>query len=350
MSKAFDLPLSILAVLLLLGSCGREECPARYAVDLTAAVKGGIVEQFDLTQAYRFEHRLIIDEETQPFRSYTFSAMDERSVLLRDDYTVARVSLEDGSILATYGRIGRGPMEYTRVRSVSYLNDSVYVRSNTKVIVFDLGGNATRESRINDPSENLVFLPGGRHFRFNAVNFEHDVPLYDVVDESGNVLRTSDVICESIGETAVMYLNGAFMYDGAWYSLPRLTDIIWQISETEDIPWIELRQGSYKMPPEYLIELGGRSVVSDQYIWIYLWAMSGKYFFCTFSKAGIHHVVYDLENGKLLLHTKSPRLEEGGIPFEYEGETVYLWPAFIDDYHIIFRGRTLDELWLFSRK
>ena len=350
MSKALNLLLSILTILLLLGSCGRKENEARYTVDLAAAVRGGAVERFDLTEAFRFEHRLVIDEETQPFRAYSFSAMDEQTVLLNDDYTVARVSLEDGSILATYGRVGRGPMEYTRVRSVSYMNDSVYVRSNTKVVVCEPDGNAVQEYRMDVSSDNLVFLPDGNRFRFYAIDFEDDVPLYDVLDAAGNVLRTSDVICESIGETAIMYLNGALKYDGAWYSLPRLTDIIWQISETGDIPWIELKQGSYKMPPEYLVEPGGRSAVSDLFIWVYNWALVGKYFFCTFSKAGIHHVVYDLESGKLLHHSMSPRLSEGGIPFVHEGETVDLWPVFIDGHHIIFRGRTLDELWLFSRK
>lgn len=340
----------LLAVLLLPGACGQKGNAARYTVDLAAVVKGGMVRDFDLTQAYEFEHRLVIDEETQPFRSHAFSSMDEGSVLVHDDMTVARVSLADGSILATYGRVGRGPMEYTRVRRCSFLDDTVYVRSNTKMIAFEQDGTAVREYRIKDFSENLVILPGGRRFRFYAANFEHDVPLYDVIDEAGNVLRTSSVVSPSVGQTAIMYLNNALEYDGAWYCLPRHTETIWKISETEDIPWIELNQGHYKMPPEYLSTLEGRYDVEGQFIWIDDYALTGKYFYCRFTKGGKHFIVYDLERGKLLLHTTSRSLSEGGIPIEYDGETTSLWPAFIDDHHIIFRGSAPDDLWLFSRK
>lgn len=32
-----------------------------------------------------------------------------------------------------------------------------------------------------------------------------------------------------------------------------------------------------------------------------------------------------------------------------EGQTISLWPVFADEYHIICRGKTSEELWLLSR-
>ena len=350
MKKEFRIFLSLSAVVLLSTACNRTGSDARYKVDLASAVRSGIIQEFDLHQICGSGRRLVIDEEKQPFRAHVFSSMDEGTVLLNDDMTVARVSLEDGSILATYGRVGRGPMEYTRVRRSSFVEDTVYVRSNVKVIAFEKDGTPVRESRIDDFSENLVFLPGGRRFRFYAANFGHDVPLFDVVDGAGTILRTSSIISPSVGQTAIMYLNNALKYDGAWFCLPRHTETIWKISETEDIPWVELRVGPYKMPSEYLSTLEGRYDVEDQYIMIDHYALVGKYLFCRISKGGKHYLIYDLEQGKLLLHSVARSSNEGGIPFEHDGEKKNLWPVFIDDYHIIFRGDAPDDLWLFSRK
>ena len=38
-----------------------------------------------------------------------------------------------------------------------------------------------------------------------------------------------------------------------------------------------------------------------------------------------------------------------GFPIDYEGQTISLWPVFADEYHIICRGKTSEELWLLSR-
>ena len=341
-------PALALIVILCLGGCRSKADNGMY-VDLAASVKSGNVRQFDLTQLGSFEHRLSVDEETQPFIFYSFVGLDERSVIILDWETVARVSLEDGSILARYARRGRGPLEYTRVRSCRYLEDTVYVRSNEKIIACTLDGQGIREMPVR-ATDNITILPGGHFFRFNATSFEEDVHLFDVLDETGTVLRESAIIAPTVGETAIAHLNGARFYDGAWYVQPAFTDQIWRISETEDEPWITINYGPYRMPSEYLSSLEAMDAFADSYITSETWHLIGKYFFFRYYRGEYHFCVFDLESGKLVFHSKSEKRDDAGIPFAYQGQKVLLWPVFSDQYHIIFRGDAPDDLWLFSRK
>lgn len=343
--------LFVLALLSLysLSGCGRaDRAGARYVVDLVAAVKSGEVRAFDLAALGTVEHRLVIDETEQPFASFNFFPVDEQSALVMDWDKAARVSLDDGSILARYGRKGRGPMEYTRLRSCSFLADTVYLRSNTKILAFDLEGQGIGESAVVS-TQNLVLLPGGHYFRFNATDFKEDVPLFDVIDRSGNVLRQSSIVASSVGQTAILQLNNARKWDGDWYTLPAHSDMIWKISETEDVPWIRLWEGSYAMPAEYLADLEKYDEMADLYITELSYLLVGDYFLCRFARGDYHLAVFDLKTGKLLFHTTSKQREGLGFPIDYEGQTISLWPVFADEYHIICRGKTSEELWLLSR-
>lgn len=340
-----------LAGTLLLGGCRHHNAggEARYTINLADALKERETFSFDISQLGSFEHVLSIDEETLPFSFHWFSSMDKKSILVADWDNAARVSLEDGSILARYAHQGRGPNEYTRITRCQFMDGQVYVRSSEKVIVCEPDGRAVREFAVN-PTDELEMLPGGRFFRFYAAGFDEDRHLYDVLDEDGNVLRESSVVVPTVGRTAMIYTNGAQLFDGEWYSLPSHTETLWKISETTDQPWIEMKLGAYKMPSEYLSTVEGRRQVSDQYIDLSRWYLIGNYFFCQFKRGDYHCVIYDLKHDKLLFHAISPKLTGVGIPFEYEGETHHLWPVFTDEYHILFQGASQDDLWLFARK
>lgn len=341
-----------LAGTLLLGGCREhpaESGDARYTINLADAMKERESQDFDIARLGTFEHQFVIDEETLPFSFHWFSSMDEKSILVADWDNAARVSLEDGSILARYARKGRGPMEYSRITSCQFMDGQVYVRSREKVIVCDPDGHTVREFPVR-ASEQLELLPGGHFFHFYAASFSEDRHLYDVLDADGTVLRESSVVVPTVGRTAMIYTNGAQNFDGSWYSMPSHTETLWRISETEDRPWIELKLGAYKMPSEYLSSLDKQREVRDQYISLYRWYLIDNYFFCQFTRGDFHCIIYDLERDKLLFHTKTPKMAGSGIPFEYEGETLHLWPVFTDEHHILFQSEPSEDLWLFSRK
>ena len=101
--------------LCLLSACRQDPdaAGAEYTLDLAASVPvRSLRTDFDVSRLGRFAGPLEIDTL---FRYAFFSPFDGQSLLMCADNQAFRVGVPDGKILATYGRPGRGPMEYTGV-------------------------------------------------------------------------------------------------------------------------------------------------------------------------------------------------------------------------------------------
>ena len=339
--------------LFLLSACRHDPdaAGAEYTLDLTASVPvRSLKTDFDLSRLGRFVGPLEIDTL---FRYASFSPFDGQSLLMCADNQVFRVGVPDGKILATYGRPGRGPMEYAEAGTLDRMEGEVFITDYRvgKQLVFDLEGKPLRSLEL----ERLVMqnpIAPGKFFR-GYPNGHKKGCLYEIVDEEGTVYRTSRIPPVE-AKNPIVQLNGCLKMEGRNVIRPQLSYDYYTVTETEESLWIHVYTGQYAQPLEVLWDLELKRLEGDKYISRedFRVIVSGGLAFVRYFMGGLHEVIYDLKTGKILFNIKITSEEDPilGLPVEHGGKPWYVWPVYSDEHFLICSDLYDEHFWLFTKE
>ena len=224
--------LFLLAILCLFPSCRQDPdaMKAEYTLNLATSVpERSLKTDFDMSRLGRFVGPFEVDTL---YHNAFFSPFDEQSLLMCADNQVFRVGVPDGKILSTYGRPGRGPMEYVGVGSMDRMEGEVFICDYQvgKELVFDLEGNPLRSLEL----EKLVLqspIAPGRFLRGYPMGHRKGC-LYEIVDEAGTVYRSSQIPPVET-KTPIIQMNGLVKNNGRNVVIPQLSYDWYSVSETE---------------------------------------------------------------------------------------------------------------------
>lgn len=330
--------------------CGQKQSVAEITLDLAKTVPiGSLKPDFDIALLGNLEGEFSVEEKV--FSHAFFCPCDEGSIFVLGK-EVYRVSLPTGKILAQYGHAGRGPNEYLTPIICRRFGEEVFIEDlHGKQVVFTLDGTPLREE-ANERTVTVMPLAPNRFLRMYPVGHPKGY-LYDIVDASGSVLRSSSISLPETGDTPITYLQSAEIVDGQVCVRPNLMYTLYRISEQQETPWIHFDLGPYEMPLEYMWDLDLKRTKTDQYIARddFSFTKAGDLIFVNYYMAGRHFVIMDLKSGEILFNIKVASEDDPvmGIPLKDDDKTWYVWPAYADENVIIFRDVYDEKMWLFSR-
>lgn len=339
-------------VFLLIIGCKKDHQDLCPRIDLAATVETDLLTHFPLERIAQFIGPFNIGGSNPEYllSSYRIFPIDEKSFIVTDGQKVMRALWDNGDIMCRYSNRGRSSLEYQLVLNCSYSDGKVYISDpiSSKIIICDVDGKAEKQITLK-PREELYPLGNGLFAKLFPPDSEKH-RLYDVIDESGKVIRESSIHTTNYS-SAILQSPSVLMMEENPCILPAFCDTLYHISATTDSPLLFFDKGKFRVPSSYYSDLQQLNQHADEYIDIQSVKQVGAFIFVEYFKSGMHRIIYDLETGKAVF---SIIIKDGtepvlGIPFDYNGRTLFLWPSYSDNRHIVFTSVPEEEYWLFSR-
>ena len=294
--------------------------------------------------------------------SLQFSYYDDRTVLAETRDGVVRLLLEDGSFVCEYGHVGRGPGEYIPPYLLFAKDGEVYVSElNSSVchVYAGDGGAWLRDSPLTDNGYPCyMYAPLGEGLGVLTYSSLGGKPqMFDIVDTSGHVVREGTVYGngkKTSMEDVQSGKAGIQVYTpeqtgGSICLMSSRRDTLYRVTALKDEPWLVLDPGRYRSPnPGELSQDDSRDIFSSVNV-------CGDLAFLNISVAGgTRMAVYDMQKGELLFCVFSSDGENPpltyGIPYERDGETVYLAPVKTDRDLLVCVDRNAEDFYSFRLK
>ncbi len=294
--------------------------------------------------------------------SLQFSYYDDRTVLAVTRDGVVRLSLEDGSFVCEYGHVGRGPGEYIPPYLLFAKDGEVYVSElNSSVchVYAGDGGAWLRDIPLTDNGYPCyMYAPLGEGLGVLTYSSLGGKPqMFDIVDTSGHVVREGTVYGngkKTSMEDVQSGKAGIRVYTpeqtgGSICLMSSRRDTLYRVTALKDEPWLVLDPGRYRSPnPGELSQDDSRDIFSSVNV-------CGDLAFLNISVAGgTRMAVYDMQKGELLFCVFSSDGENPpltyGIPYERDGETVYLAPVKTDRDLLVCVDRNAEDFYGFRLK
>ena len=280
-----------------------------------------------------------------------FAFFDEESVLAFARDRVLRLSIRDGSFLCAYGRPGRGPGEYIQTDQCYVRGGEVYVNdilSNYHVYAAE-DGKLLREAPVaEDRSQFNILGPlEGEYSLVCYSSMSTKDHLFDVVDASGKVVREGSVPVDfeearrqgGIRLGRYVRMNGYTCVSDDNYDLYR-------VLPKRDELWIRFDRGDYTQRSDRRLSVGNLKAI-------------GPFFFLELHMDRTDVMaIYDLDSRRLVFTSTYSAQKDGveryhtwGIPYERDGETLYLQPVMAERDLLVCRDRTEpDNYYIFRQK
>ena len=308
------------------------------------------VTDFRLEDYYEPVGEILPSDDPRTFmRGMNFAYYDANTVLAYSGDRVIRLSLADGSFQGEYGHKGRGPGEYTMVLSAFVRDGRVYVNDimSTYHVYEGVDGHHLQDVPLFDKTQQFCALYPleGDYSMILYASTAGKKQVFDIIDGSGNLVRESSLQDdnEEIAQRGGIRIGYSIPLGEDW-GVPSDRDrTLYRISPERDIPWVRFDYGRYSPTDSPLMVLERFSV-------------SGPFFLASLNgESSYFRAVYDLQRCRLLFVTENlrnnTRAERAGIPYELDGQTLFLWPEFAARDLLICRNvHTADNYYCFRLK
>lgn len=252
-------------------------------------------------------------------------------MFFKSQHGIYSFSLEDGKFISKFAKKGDGPHEYNSIVDMvfSEKDNSMYILDYRKHKIF----------QYSEQGKPLKEIENNRITSFGINKENQFVAAYDmynkeefqtgVYDENFNHLASFIHNSYDDKESVTLRkLNTIHIFNGN--SCIYTSDTLFQVTAEKAEPILAIDKGRYKIPVEIESD-ASKGAERDKYIWGDYGYLSGNYFFFFFYyNQNSYFDLWDIESREL-----KTRREVGyqealpfGIPFEINGEVIYLWPRF----------------------
>lgn len=234
----------------------------------------------------------------------------------------------DGKLYSDLTHIGRGPSEYLYPMHVSVRDTVVCISDKPeigKAIFYSTSGKYLRTDKI--PVNSIYEFLDENHYALLYDNREDKS--FEVYFNNGTLVRECS-IDNGPKNTSNTYVAVFQEVNGKLTVKPALRDTCYRISFSEDVPWMIMDKGKFRIPDDYLTSFDAWSQNQDRYITLESYIVSGNYVFVSFNYANReHHEIWDLVENRIVF--KSYLHEENifsfGPKLETSREVIPFWPS-----------------------
>ncbi|MDR0972936.1 MAG: 6-bladed beta-propeller [Prevotellaceae bacterium] len=243
-----------------------------------------------------------------------------------------RINKTDGSVRIFLNKRGEGPKEYGSIASM-------VLESDTAVMLMDLRKYGF--ARYNLRGEFLDFTPLDSLSSYHKLpdgNYYATYPLYlktpsytAVYDKDRNFLRRGIYNDRREMEYNLNILNSDLRRsNGRLLYKDYFGDTIFQVTTEQDRPYLIIKKGAYKLPPEMMADFqkarsGGHNYIREQDYHI----ASKYYFLRSLYSRREYYDIWDMETGKLLYRQIRDDIDTPiGIPVLVNNIEIRVWPNY----------------------
>lgn len=309
-------------------------CTSDYSEDVLTIPLAKTLVNSNIQNNFDFEYRFI---ELETSDSVLIGDMpiirciEHGCILLKSQDYIYFFDLENGSFLSKLDKKGNGPYEY------SSISDVIYSEKDKSLYVYDI-----RRNRIIKYSESLdplgevandsissIQMNKNNQFIVSYNQYHKGKFLVGIYDE--NFEHLASFIENSYnGNTNVNLrrINSISIFNGEPYIY--IPDTLYHLTSKGAEPVLVIGKGNYKIPIEVESD-AGRKDERNKYIWGDYGYLVGDYFFMSFIyNKNIYFDIWETKRNELKARRTIKSYQElVGIPFNINGETIYIWPSFV---------------------
>ncbi|MDR0973984.1 MAG: 6-bladed beta-propeller [Prevotellaceae bacterium] len=257
---------------------------------------------------------------------------------------VCMIDKEDGSVHIFLNKYGQGPGEYSSMSNVFMESDTVVsLYSDNKYMRYNLQGKYLG-SVSTDSINAYARLPDGNYYVTQP--YTSPAPYRTAVyDENGQLIRNGIPNDRPAAEYGFRVIGKELpVYNDRLFYREFYGDTLYQVTTEADKPYIVLRLGALKLPPELITAYQQLVNPSNNHIRFVTVYVASHYCFLVFIyNQDYYYSIWDMDNGELVYANNTAHLstdESAGtttkrpsatIPVTVNNVELNAWPMYCDN-------------------
>lgn len=226
-------------ILLLFAGCTQKTSDV-ITLDLGKAIKTGNFEETPLGNLYSVSKIVPLQANDSTFLMYnSVVGVDSDTIVMKNEDTFISFSLNDGSILYSFDRKGRGPQEYSEL-AIARLDGSSHEIAvanipGNNVLKYDYSGKMSNSITLAEPG-----IPGklsDGNYVLSYYNPAEKGHPYGIYSPDHKLIREASLPNMGIG-TRIRQVNMTLSYGGEQYFKFLDADTVYHVTSEADIPFM----------------------------------------------------------------------------------------------------------------
>jgi len=255
---------------------------------------------------------------------------DASSICASDGRSAVWIDGKNGEVLKRLNRLGRGPGEYQFLYDIVDEDEAVYIPdiSANKILKFDRNLNFI--SHIPVSAVSSVSRIGTSNWIAAEHSYSTSRGRYKVYDSDWNVIRESKIRKDTLAK-AMIFTDGFLKHGNEVIFIPALSDTLYKVTEQEEVPYLVLDMGKYRMPEKYYASLDVMDRYSPSYITFPQFKIAGDYLFLIYYyDMTAYYDIWDISDESLVYRGIAKTEEDNfGYPCVVDDTIVYFEPSYI---------------------
>lgn len=318
----------------ILSSCTEQQSLARYAtIPLYSTLKTAKAEEaIAVEYSYRFIPLETLEEALvgQP----VIMEMKDSVMMLKEENILYSFDLHSGKFLSKLDKRGSGPYEYLRIGDVMYSPNTkrlcLFDDVSSRMIIYSDDGTPISEIK-NDSIASVGMNSLGQFIVTYWTHTHKGQHLVGVYDKDFSYL-TSFINNDSDSELEVNLhkVNPVYTFNGDSYVY--VQDSLCSVTEKGVKTVLFIDKGKYKIPDEVESNVA-RGEERDKYIWgDYGYLVNDCYYYSFNYNNKVYFDVWNVQRTQLIARRViNDYRETAGIPFDIDGNIIYLWPRYVNE-------------------
>lgn len=256
---------------------------------------------------------------------------------------ILAVFSEDGRLLYSFDRKGRGPGEYLTpfFRFDGFRDEIIIYDFQNKVIRYDAEGNYIDEVRneVTSSLADIVPLDDSSYVATIMSHLRRDSSLL-YLDRNLSVIGSALPIFNQAqtSQRGLIVAEPIYVFNSDVMFIPRAEDTYYRYEEGVWRPFLKMGQGRYRMPAGLSVSVG-QYEEKGKYMDEMGAYIAGRYVFVCYayhSDQSYFYDVYDIKTGKRLIHNRRTEEEvyddgNDGWILNYDGMEYVMFPHYVKD-------------------
>lgn len=332
MSKFFNMKFYIsLLMVSVISACCSSSSVDYILINLEDGISLGKTSNNAAVELYDYVDSIPIETNNECLLSHTFvKHADDSSICISDNRSALWIDSKNGKVMKKLQRIGRGPGEYQLLYNIVDEGEYVYVPdiSKNQILKYDKDLNFVSHTPVSAVSS--IARIGGDNWIAAEHSYSSSVGRYKVYDSDWNVIRESKIRKDTLAK-AMVFADGFLKHGNEVIFIPALSDTLYKVTEQEEVPYLVLDMGKYRMPEKYYASLDVMDRYSPSYITFPQFKMAGDYIFLTYYyNMTAYYDIWNLSDETLVYRGIAETEDDNfGFPCIVNDTIVYFEPSYI---------------------